>query len=61
MNELNICLQKKGFLIQGKRGGAWAPLGVYLCTCLEPSVGKHEDTKQYTSLLKPPVCDHDST
>jgi len=30
------CVSRKrgSFLIQGKRGGAWAPLGVYLCACL---------------------------
>ena len=26
------------FLIQGKGAGAWAPLGVYLCTCLSDEV-----------------------
>jgi len=26
--------RKGTFLIQGKRAGAWAPLGLYLCTCL---------------------------
>jgi len=30
---------KKGtFLIQSKRGGAWAALGVCLCTCLDKSI-----------------------
>jgi len=34
MREQFVSRKRGGFLIQGKRGGAWAPLGVHLCTCL---------------------------
>jgi len=34
MKKKSVSSKKGTFLIQGKRAGAWAPLGVYLCTCL---------------------------
>jgi len=39
MKKKCVSSRKGTFLIQGKRGGAWAPLGVHLCTCLYVGVG----------------------